>query len=207
MVEYGKSELDHITGRDPVMKALAERFGHLEKGMTEDVFVALVESIVGQMLSNKAAGTLCGRLKNIVGEFTPAALAAHSAEEIKSCGISRRKAECILALAQDTLEGKYDFSSLETLSDEKVIEFLTQIKGVGRWTAEMIAEFSLGRKNVFSETDVALRNGIMQAHGYKTLSKRRFAALKKKYSPYCSVASLYYYELNDVLRGSASEKQ
>lgn len=71
MVEYGKSELDHITGRDPVMKALAERFGYLEKGMTEDVFVALVESIVGQMLSNKAAGTLCGRLKNIVGEFTP----------------------------------------------------------------------------------------------------------------------------------------
>ena len=89
MVEYGKSELDHITGRDPVMKTLAERFGYLEKGMTEDVFVALVESIVGQMLSNKAAGTLCGRLKNIVGEFTPAALAAHSAEEIKSCGISR----------------------------------------------------------------------------------------------------------------------
>ena len=123
-----------------------------------------VESIVGQMLSNKAAGTLCGRLKNIVGEFPPPdALAAHSAEGIKSCGISRRKAECILALAQDTLEGKYDFSSLETLSDEKVIEFLTQIKGVGRWTAEMIAEFSLGRKNVFSETDVALRNGIMQA--------------------------------------------
>lgn len=79
MVEYGKSELDHITGRDPVMKTLAERFGYLEKGMTEDVFVALVESIVGQMLSNKAAGTLCGRLKNIVGEFTPAALAAHSA--------------------------------------------------------------------------------------------------------------------------------
>ena len=67
MVEYGKSELDHITGRDPVMKTLAERFGYLEKGMTEDVFVALVESIVGQMLSNKAAGTLCGRLKNIVG--------------------------------------------------------------------------------------------------------------------------------------------
>ena len=71
MVEYGESELDHITGRDPVMKALAERFGYLEKGMTEDVFVALVESIVGQMLSNKAAGTLCGRLKNIVGEFPP----------------------------------------------------------------------------------------------------------------------------------------
>lgn len=57
---HGKSELDHITGRDPVMKTLAERFGYLEKGMTEDVFVALVESIVGQMLSNKAAGTLCG---------------------------------------------------------------------------------------------------------------------------------------------------
>ncbi|MFQ9737145.1 MAG: hypothetical protein ACLR06_05110 [Christensenellaceae bacterium] len=69
MVEYGKSELDHITGRDPVMKTLAERFGYLEKGMTEDVFVALVESIVGQMLSNKAAGTLCGRLKNIVGIY------------------------------------------------------------------------------------------------------------------------------------------
>ena len=75
---------------------------------------------------------------------------------------------------------------------------IENIKGVGRWTAEMVVEFTLGRLNIFSYYDVALKNGIMKAHSYKSLSKNRFEILRKKYSPYCSVASLYYYALNDA---------
>ena len=86
---------------------------------------------------------------------------------------------------------------MKNLSDNEIINYLRQIKGVGLWTAEMISLFSLGKNNIFSYDDVALRNGIMKAKGFKTLSKKRFEMLRKKYSPYCSFASLYFYKVND----------
>ena len=92
---------------------------------------------------------------------------------------------------------EYDFSGLESLSDEELIQELCKIKGVGIWTAEMLALFTFKRKNIFSYSDVALKNGIMKAKGYKTLSLKRFNSLKKLYSPYCSYASLYFYAHND----------
>lgn len=94
-------------------------------------------------------------------------------------------------------KGEYDFSILNDLYDENVIKYFRTIKGVGKWTAEMLALFSIGRENIFSYDDVALRNGIMKAKGFKTLSKKRFDMLRKKYSPYCSYASLYFYKVND----------
>lgn len=179
------------------MAELVGHFGHLKKGMNEDIFSALVTSIVGQMLSNKVAEIIVGRLVAILGGISPENILAKDTDTIKSCGISRRKAEYIMALAQEVSEGKYDFSILDDLTDEEVIRYLMKIKGVGRWTAEMIAEFTMGRLDIFSYDDVALQNGIRKAHGFKTLSKQRFEGLRKKYSPYCSVASLYYYALND----------
>lgn len=197
MIEYGKTELDYISAKDPVMKELIAHFGYLGSGSRTDVFSSLVSSIVGQMLSNKVADVIDGRLRQLVGDYTPELILQKSAEEIKGCGMSQRKAEYIRGLAQDVQEGKYDFALLEDMSDEEVIKYLMQIKGVGRWTAEMIAEFTLGRLNIFSFDDVALQNGIIKAHGYKTLSRQRFERLRKKYAPYTSVASLYYYALND----------
>lgn len=94
-------------------------------------------------------------------------------------------------------KGEYDFSILNDLDDENVIKYFRTIKGVGKWTAEMLALFSIGRENIFSYDDVALRNGIMKAKEFKTLSKKRFDMLRKKYSPYCSYASLYFYKVND----------
>lgn len=206
MIEYGREETEYIAGKHPVMKALTERFGHLNKGMSGEVFSDLVESIVGQMLSDKVACVLTERLRALAGEFTPQNILNRSTEEIRSIGLSRKKAEYIFGLARGVKDGVYDFSALENMTDGEAIGYLTTIKGVGRWTAEMIAEFSLGRKNIFSESDVALRNGIMSAHGYKTLSHRRFESLRKKYSPYASVASLYYYEWNDYInRGGRVE--
>ena len=86
---------------------------------------------------------------------------------------------------------------MDKLNDFETIKCLRQIKGVGNWTAEMLALFALGKQNIFSFDDVALRNGIMKSKGFKTLSKKRFEALRKKYSPYCSFASLYFYRFND----------
>ena len=186
-----------VAGKDPVMKELVERFGRLEIRVSGDIFADLVSDIVGQMLSNRVAEVIVGRLRALAGGLTPEKLLAKTLEEIKNCGMSARKAEYILALSRDVKEGKYDFSRLDSMTDGEAIAYLMKIKGVGRWTAEMIAEFSLGRKDIFSYDDMALRNGIVKAHGFKTLSKKRFERLRKKYSPYASVASLYYYRLND----------
>lgn len=197
MAAYEEEESGYVAGKDPVMKELVERFGRLEISVSGDIFADLVSDIVGQMLSNKVAEVIVGRLRALSGGLTPEKLLAKTAEEIKNCGMSARKAEYILALSKNVKEGKYDFSRLDSMTDGEAIAYLMKIKGVGRWTAEMIAEFSLGRKDIFSYDDMALRNGIVKAHGFKTLSKKRFERLRKKYSPYASVASLYYYRLND----------
>ena len=197
MTAYEEEERAYVAGKDPVMKELVERFGRLEIRVSGDIFADLVSDIVGQMLSNRVAEVIVGRLRALAGGLTPEKLLAKTLEEIKNCGMSARKAEYILALSLDVKEGKYDFSRLDSMTDGEAIAYLMKIKGVGRWTAEMIAEFSLGRKDIFSYDDMALRNGIVKAHGFKTLSKKRFERLRKKYSPYASVASLYYYRLND----------
>ena len=197
MAAYEEEERAYVAGKDPVMKELVERFGRLEIRVSGDIFADLVSDIVGQMLSNRVAEAIVGRLRALAGGLTPEKLLAKTLEEIKNCGMSARKAEYILALSRDVKEGKYDFSRLDSMTDGEAIAYLMKIKGVGRWTAEMIAEFSLGRKDIFSYDDMALRNGIVKAHGFKTLSKKRFERLRKKYSPYASVASLYYYRLND----------
>ncbi len=197
MTAYEEEERAYVAGKDPVMKELVERFGRLEIRVSGDIFADLVSDIVGQMLSNRVAEVIVGRLRALAGGLTPEKLLAKTLEEIKNCGMSARKAEYILALSRDVKEGKYDFSRLDSMTDGEAIAYLMKIKGVGRWTAEMIAEFSLGRKDIFSYDDMALRNGIVKAHGFKTLSKKRFERLRKKYSPYASVASLYYYRLND----------
>ena len=197
MTAYEEEERAYVAGKDPVMKELVERFGRLEIRVSGDIFADRVSDIVGQMLSNRVAEVIVGRLRALAGGLTPEKLLAKTLEEIKNCGMSARKAEYILALSRDVKEGKYDFSRLDSMTDGEAIAYLMKIKGVGRWTAEMIAEFSLGRKDIFSYDDMALRNGIVKAHGFKTLSKKRFERLRKKYSPYASVASLYYYRLND----------
>ena len=197
MIDYGQAEMDYLSGKDPVMARLIEHYGHISQGVDQTVFSSLVTHIVGQMISNKVADVLNGRLHDMVGEYTPEHIQARTIPEIKSIGLSRRKAEYIALLAQGVSDGTYQMDSLGDLSDEEVVTYLKKIPGVGQWTAEMITEFTLGRLNIFSYGDAALRNGMIKAHGFKTLSKLRFERYRRKYAPYCSVASLYYYAVND----------
>ena len=197
MINYGSKEMNYISEKNPVMSALVNHYGKLEMGRVSDIYLSLVLHIISQMLANSVSDVLIKRFINLVGDITPENVLAVSVDEIRECGISRKKAEYIIALSNSVLDGLYDFSLLDGMSDNEAIKYLMQIKGVGKWTAEMIVEFTMGRLNIFSYDDVALQNGIKKAHGFKTLSKRRFEGLRKKYSPYCSVASVYYYAHND----------
>ena len=201
MIRYGSAEMEYISDQHPVMSALVDHYGKLEMGRISDVYLSLVLHIISQMLANSVSDVLIKRFLDLVGDVNPENVLAVSIDEIRKCGISRKKAEYIIELSRSVQEGKYDFSLLEKMSDDEAIKYLMQLKGVGKWTAEMIIEFTMGRLDVFSYDDVALQNGIKKAHGFKTLSKLRFERLRKKYSPYCSVASVYYYAYNDDKSG------
>ena len=183
---------------DSVFNKLIEKYGLLETHSSFDLFSSFVFHFIGQMLSNKVADVLWTRFVNLVGEVEPHNILNVPDDKIRNIGISRAKIEFIKSFCNDIINKKIVLDSLNSLSNDELIRTLTKIKGVGEWTAEMIALFSLGRENIFSFKDVALKRGIMKCHpNFKTLSKTRFEKLRKLYSPYCSYASLYFYKVND----------
>lgn len=184
--------------KDIIFEKLFNRYGLIKYEDDSDIFSTIVFHIVSQMLSLKVADVIKKRIISLCdGNVCSEKLLILNREQLRTCGISYSKADYILEFVFNYSIGKYDFKYMENLSDNEIINYLRQIKGVGLWTAEMISLFSLGKNNIFSYDDVALRNGIMKAKGFKTLSKKRFEMLRKKYSPYCSFASLYFYKVND----------
>ena len=198
MIEYTQEMMDYIKSKDSKLGVFMDKYGFIEIGIDGDVFSSIVSSIISQMLSNKVADIIQTRFEKLLGDVTPQNVLRIDDDEIRKCGISYSKINYIKGFARMVLNGEIDLASIYDMSDEEIIKYLTKIKGVGKWTAEMIATFSLGRLNIFSFDDVALRAGIMKVHTeFKSLSKTRFERLKKLYSPYCTVAAIYYYHVND----------
>lgn len=190
--------INYLKKQDFLFDILFKKYGLLESANKHNLFSSFMFHFIGQMLSNKVAYVLWTRFVNLVGEIEPHHILNVPDDKIKSIGISRAKIDFIKNFCNVIISGKINLDSLNELTDEDLIKTLTKIKGVGEWTAEMIALFSLGRENIFSFKDVALKRGIMKCHpNFKTLSKTRFEKLRKLYSPYCSYASLYFYKVND----------
>jgi len=193
--EYGETELAHLRKKDKKLSAVIDRIGIIRRRVNPDLFSALVESIVGQQISNKAAATVCNRLNALCG-MDAERLHALSLKEIQVCGISMRKAGYIKVIAEAAVSKAINFDALLQKSDEEIIATLTTFKGIGVWTVEMLLIFSLMRPNVVSYGDLAIRRGLMNLYGLKELSKEQFTRYAKRYAPYGSVASLYLWELS-----------
>ena len=190
--------IDYLKTKDNIFEMFYNRYGLISIELDNNLFESVIMNIVGQMLSKKVADKMYDRLLLLCdGKLTPNSIENITRDDIRKCGISFSKADFIKEFANKYANGEYDFSSLDELSDNDTVKCLRQIKGVGNWTAEMLALFALGKQNIFSYDDVALKNGIMKSKRFKTLSKKRFESLRKKYSPYCSFASLYFYRYND----------
>lgn len=194
--EYGQKEIDHLKKKDKKLGAAIERIGFIEREVTPDLFTALVESIVSQQISAKAADTVCARLLEKAGEITPERLAGMGALEVQSCGLSMRKASYICETAAAVRGGLVDLQGLHAMPDEEVIKTLVSLKGIGVWTAEMLLIFSMRRVDVVSWGDLAIRRGMMRLYNLQTLDKARFDMYRKRYSPCGSVASLYLWALS-----------
>src|SRR5215475_15335404 len=150
-----RKALNHLRESDPILAAIIERVGPPEIAYREPTFEALARSIVFQQLSTKAARTIYGRLEEAAGgKLTPEAIQNLSVGEMRRAGLSRQKLGYIRDLAEHAISGKVNFALLPSMTDQEVIETLTDIKGVGVWTAHMFLIFALRRPNVLAVGDL-----------------------------------------------------
>ncbi len=198
--EYGQAEIDHLKRRDKKLGAAIEIIGVIKREIRPDPFAALVLSVVAQQISNKAADAIRGRLHAFLGEITPERIAGADPSLMRRCGLSARKVDYIRGIADAALCGEIDVSRFSEMTDAEIIRHLSSLRGIGVWTAEMLLLFSLCRQDIVSWGDQAIRRGMMNLYGLKTLTRKQFDRYRKRYSPYGSVASLYLWALSHDLR-------
>ena len=182
--------LPALAAKDPRMAAAIREIGGVTRAPMGGVFVTLVQSILGQQVSIKAADTVWQRMASALGQVTPDTVSACTPEVLRTFGMSQRKAEYILDAAQAAVRGDIDYGALADLDDEACIAALTRLRGVGRWTAEMLLIFSLQRQNVMSFGDFGLRSGLCMLYHHQDMPEKRFRRYQRRFSPYGTAASL-----------------
>ncbi|MBS1221749.1 MAG: HhH-GPD superfamily base excision repair protein [Proteobacteria bacterium] len=207
LFEYGTVEIAHLQARDPTLGEAIARIGWIERAMWPELFPALVHSLVSQQISNAAAANVWRRLISRVGDLTPARLAQTPLADLRACGVSPRKAEWLHCLSERVRSGALDLAALPALPDAQVIRLLSALPGVGIWTAEMLLIFALGRPDVVSWGDQAIRRGMQRLYGVETLNQARFAQYRERYRPYGTVASFYLWGLAGQPTGTAAPTQ
>ncbi len=191
----------HLAAADPVMARLVSEHSLAGRSREPRLFPALISSIVSQQLSSKAAGTIMGRVLALVapdGDLTPERVLAIEHEALRAAGLSNAKARYVLGLAEAVRSGELDLAPLPDMDDESVIIELTRMKGVGRWTAEMILLFSLARPDVLSTGDLGIRNAVKRLYGLDVApTPEELQAIAESWRPHRSVAMLLLWESLD----------
>lgn len=194
-VPVGAAAREHLAAVDPVLASVIGRVGSIEVPLERDLWWALVDAIVSQQLSIKAAATILGRVAALGrnGERpTPARVLELPDEELRASGLSRAKTVYVKDLAARCLDGSLDLGRLADLDDEEVIAELTRVKGIGRWTAEMILIFALGRPDVLPLDDLGLRIAAQEVYGLEARpGAEELTRLGAAWTPHRTAASLY----------------
>ena len=195
-----KKAIDHVARSDPRFAALIKRARRFDVVANEMVrpFDALAESIAYQQLSGKAAATIWGRVRALYGKrkwLDPEAVLNTPDEKLRACGLSRSKTAALKDLAAKTLDGTVPRRrELVRMSDEEIIERLTSVRGIGRWTVEMLLLFELGRLDVWPVADYGVQKGFAKTFGRRKLpTPKQFAKIGEKWRPYRSVAAWYFW--------------
>ena len=189
--KYGEKEISYLKAKDKKLAEVIEKVGLIKRAVEPDLFYAVVHSIAGQQISNKALETVWQRLQNACRQITPEAIVKADIQALRSCGLSARKVEYIKDFATQIINGALDLEALQKLPDKEVIEVLSGLKGIGVWTAEMILLFCLQRQDVLSYGDLGIQRGLRMVYHHRKITKVLFEKYRKRYSPYGSVASFY----------------
>ena len=190
----------HLKKSDPVLRSIIERVGAYRIEHRDPCFETLVRSIVYQQLSGKVASVILGRLIAMLpaGEVTPAAILKLTPARMRKAGLSKQKTAYIRDLARKTLKGHVKFETLPDLADHEVIEHLTQVKGIGVWTAHMFLIFALRRPDILATGDLGVRTAIRKAYQLEELPlPAQMEEMAATWRPYCSVAMWYLWRSLD----------
>ena len=189
--QYGETEIEHLKKVDKRLAEVIDKVGRVKRKIIPDLFSALVNSIIGQQISTKAHRTIWERMKQRLNDISPTVVNDLSLDELQKFGITFKKAVYIQSMTRKIVSGEFNIQELETMSDEEICTKLSELDGIGTWTAEMLMIHSMQRPNILSYGDLAIIRGLRMIYHHQTIDKAKFERYKKRYSPYASIASLY----------------
>ena len=156
-----------------------------------ELFSSVIHHIIGQQISTKAQATIWQRMQDTLGEVNAETILSAGVPRLQSLGMTFRKAEYITDFAGKVHIGAFDLDAVAHMGDEDAVKALSSLKGIGVWTAEMILLFCLQRPDIFSFDDLAIQRGLRMVYHHRSIDRRLFEKYRRRFSPYCSTASLY----------------
>ena len=195
---YWQKGKRYLAKKDKVMVKLIKSYkGHLST--RNDVFFSLCKSIIGQQISVVAAGSIFLKFKKTCkNKIKPNVVSKLPMQTLKACGLSRMKAKGIKSLSNDLIRKKFDPKKIKSMNDEEAIQYLSHLRQIGRWSAEMILMFTFNRKNIWPVLDLGLQKAISKNYKKKYPPSKNFVEkLHKKFSPMCTVAVWYLWRSID----------
>lgn len=188
--KYTQKDIDAICVKDPILCEYIKKVGFLKRPLRSDLFESLMNAIISQKISIKAAKTIELRLLHLVKIITPKTIRKLDIDEIQSIGITFKKANYIKNVAQHFIEN--DYSVLFDKKDEEILQTFIKFEGIGKWTIEMLLLHTFERSDILSYQDIAIRRGIERMYDIALLDKKTFDKIKDNLSHYGSIASVYF---------------
>jgi len=196
---YWNKAKKYLSKKDRTMKLLIKKYSDANLTTRKDVFFSLCKSIIGQQISVAAANSVFLKFKKkCKSRINPTKVASLKYYELKKCGLSKQKVRGIMELSKKFLDKSFNPKLIKSMSDEEAIEYLSELRQIGRWSAEMILLFTFNRSNIWPVQDIGLLRAISNNYKKKYLPPKKFVSdLKKKFSPFCSVATWFLWRSID----------
>lgn len=188
---YGEKEMRYLKQKDKRLGEVIEKVGHIYRETDIDLFSSVIRHIIGQQISTKAQATIWQRMQDAFGIVTADKITTSKINELQSFGMTYRKVEYITDFSKKVKNGSFDLEAIWQKTDEEAIAELSSLKGIGVWTAEMILLFCMECPDIFSFNDLAIQRGLRMVYHHKKIERKLFEKYRRRFSPYCSVASLY----------------
>jgi len=197
--KYWKKAKKYLSKKDRVMKSLIYKYKEKTLTTRKDIFFSLCKSIIGQQISVAAANSVFKKFNNACnGKINPKIVKKITIQKLKKCGLSRQKAKGIKELSVKFSNKSFNSNLIKKMNDEEAIAYLSTLRQIGRWSAEMILLFTFNRENIWPVQDIGLLRAISKNYKKKYLPPIKFIyLLRKKFSPYCSVATWYLWRSID----------
>ena len=197
--KYWNKAKNYLSKKDKIIKALIKKYNDKTLTTRKDIFFSLCKSIVGQQISVAAANSVFKKFQIACKKkISPISVRKLSIHKLKKCGLSKQKAKGIKELSIKFLDKSFNPKLIKNMNDEDAIEYLSNLRQIGRWSAEMILLFTFNRSNIWPVQDIGLLRAISNNYNKKYLPPKIFVnKLQKKFSPYCSVATWYLWRSID----------